>query len=193
MPATLARLALPLALPLALLLSLLGLADSVVITAPAHLRGRSFAAMPAEFGYTMETEGARGPLRQATVNNNYGCTHLPLGSLDGAVVLVLRGKCTFHKKSVVLRKAGAIGMIVVNNVKVGHLFSMTDDTTDRDSSLPAVLIADDSGTLLEARMAEEGQLGESVHVAISLACTSTYNYGVVHTCGSWDPSDPNPA
>ena len=130
-------------LPVALALALPQV-DSVVITAPSHLRGRSFQTMPAEFGYTMETEGARGPLRRATANNNYGCTHLPLGALNGAVVLVLRGKCTFHKKHVVLRKAGAVGMIVVNNVKDGQLFSMTDDTTGRDGSLPSVLISDES-------------------------------------------------
>jgi hypothetical protein len=41
---------------------------------------------------------------------------------------------------------------------------MTDDTVDRDSTLPAVLISDVSGEFLEARVEEETQLGESVQV-----------------------------
>lgn len=162
-------------------------AAAVVITAPGHLRGRSVPAMPAEFGYTMETGAVRGPLR-VPVDNEHGCVHLSNGALQGAVALVRRGKCTFHKKVVVLRKAGAVGMIVVNNVKGGPLFSMTDDTKDRDT-LPAVLISDVSGDFLHARVEEERQLGESVHVTISLSCSTTYNHGVVHSCSSEGPSE----
>lgn len=185
---------LALLLALALLLGLLGpplpLAAAVVITAPAHLRGRTFPAMPAEFGFTMDTEGARGALRlPAPASSNYGCAQLPAGALNGTIAMVGRGKCTFHKKAAVLRKAGAVGMIVVNNIKGGQLFAMTDDTTDRDSTLPAVLVSDESGAFLEARAAEEAQLGESVQLAISLACTTTYNYGVAHSCHSDDPSE----
>ena len=138
-------------------------AVAVVITAPGHLRGRSFPAMPAEFGYAMDSEAIRGPLR-VPAGNQYGCVHMSAGALKGTVALVRRGKCTFHKKAVVLRKAGAVGMIVVNNVKGGQLFSMTDDTSDRHSTLPAVLISDVSGEFLEARVEEETQLGESVQV-----------------------------
>ena len=163
-------------------------AGSVVITAPEHLRGRNFPAMPAEFGYTMETEAVRGPLR-VPADNQHGCMHMSAGALQGAVVLVRRGKCTFHKKAVVLRKAGAIGMVVVNNIRGGPLFSMTDDTTDRGNTIPAVLISDVSGDFLQARVDEETQLGESVHVAITLSCSTTYNHGVVHSCSSDDPSE----
>ena len=119
--------------------------------------------MPAEFGYAMDTEAVRGPLR-VLAGNQHGCVHMSAGALKGTVALVRRGKCTFHKKAVVLRKAGAVGMIVINNVKGGQLFSMTDDTVDRDSTLPAVLISDVSGEFLEARVEEETQLGESVQV-----------------------------
>lgn len=166
-------------------------AVSVVITAPGHLRGRSFPAMPAEFGYTMETEAVQGPL-WVPADNQHGCVHLSAGALQGAIALVRRGKCTFHKKAAVLRKAGAVGMIVVNNIEGGPLFSMTDDSTDRDSTLPAVLISDVSGGFLQARVEEERQLGESVQVAIALSCSTTYNHGVVHSCSSDDPSEWKP-
>ena len=37
-------------------------AHGLLLTAPGHLRGKTFASMPAEFGWSVETDVAHGPL-----------------------------------------------------------------------------------------------------------------------------------
>ncbi len=48
-------------------------------------------------------------------NPNAGRNPLPAHSLDGAVALVLRGRCTFDSKAIRAKAAGAIGLVVVDN------------------------------------------------------------------------------
>ena len=72
---------LPLLSPLVVSIGLWGYAlphavDAVVITAPGHLRGRSFPAMPAEFGYTIDTEAVQGPLRVPADNEARANLHV---------------------------------------------------------------------------------------------------------------------
>ena len=51
---------------MALRLSALGLLAQqpagLLVTAPGHLRGKTFASMPAEFGWSVDTDVAHGPL-----------------------------------------------------------------------------------------------------------------------------------
>ena len=37
-------------------------AHGLLLTAPGHLRGKTFASMPAEFGWSVDTDVAHGPL-----------------------------------------------------------------------------------------------------------------------------------
>ena len=125
---------------------------------------------------------------QRVVGQN-GCSKLAPGSLNGSIALARRGKCTFHKKALNVREAGATALVVVNTAG-RPLFAMTDDSSNPPSHLPAVLVQEDSGAYLEKRVEEEEQLGEAVKVTLSLVCTSTYRDGVVHTCDTFEPSLP---
>ncbi len=80
---------------------------------PASLIG--IAAQPSDTYNYPSSQGANtGPLVDVTTlgDNGLACSALPANSLNGAIVLVERGTCTFATKATNAQTAGAIGMIV---------------------------------------------------------------------------------
>ncbi len=69
--------------------------------------------------------------------------------LSGKIALVDRGICGFNTKVLNAQNAGAIGVIVVNNVGTAP-FSMTGDGTG--ITIPAVMISQSDGDLLKAQL-----------------------------------------
>lgn len=57
--------------------------------------------------------GFAGPLAHE-VKNEHGCDAFEK-RYEGAVVVVKRGKCWFHEKSIRAQEAGAIGLIIAND------------------------------------------------------------------------------
>eukprot|EP01052_Picozoa_sp_SAG31_P029104 SAG31_NODE_2867_length_4979_cov_2.330123_5_plen_105_part_00 len=51
------------------------------------------------------------------------------------------------------KQAGAVGLVVVNNVPDGPLFAMTDDTDSPVANLPAVLVDQSTGRFLQVTAA----------------------------------------
>ncbi len=78
------------------------------------------------------------------------CTALPAGSLDGKIALIRRGTCTFHAKSLNAMNAGAIGVVIYNNVP--GRFSATVAGTPA-ITIPVVTISDTEGALIDSRLA----------------------------------------
>ncbi|KAJ2007279.1 hypothetical protein GGI04_000585 [Coemansia thaxteri] len=71
--------------------------------------------------------------------SNTGCANFTT-SLSGKVALIKRGICTFTQKAQNAQKAGAIGVIVYNNV-AGMLSPSVDDSV----TIPVVIIGQDDG------------------------------------------------
>ena len=78
------------------------------------------------------------------------CSALPAGSLAGKVALVRRGTCSFYIKSSNAQAAGAIAVVLYNNV--AGRFSPTVAGTPA-ITIPVVAISDAEGVLIDGRLA----------------------------------------
>jgi subtilisin family serine protease len=78
------------------------------------------------------------------------CVALPAGSLAGKIALIRRGTCNFYIKSANAQNAGAIGVVLYNNV--AGRFSPTVAGTP-PITIPVVAISDSDGLLIDSRLA----------------------------------------
>lgn len=78
------------------------------------------------------------------------CSPLPENSLLGKVALIRRGGCTFHQKSLNAMNAGAIAVVLYNNV--AGRFSATVQGTP-EITIPVVTISNTEGALIDSRLA----------------------------------------
>jgi subtilisin family serine protease len=78
---------------------------------------------------------------------NNGCASVAAGA-SGKVALITRGTCTFSQKVANAKAAGAVGVIVVNNV-AGDPTAMAG-TVGFDDDIPALMISNIDGAALRA-------------------------------------------
>jgi minor extracellular serine protease Vpr len=76
-----------------------------------------------------------------------GCTTLS-GSLAGKIAVIDRGACTFTTKVRNAQTAGAVGVLVVNNV-AGDPTAMGHDGTDPFPTIPAVMLANNTAVAIK--------------------------------------------
>jgi len=101
------------------------------------------------------TSGTQSITRTGTVTTtNDACTALPAGSLAGQVALIRRGTCGFYNKSFNAQTAGAIGVVLYNNV-AGRISPTVAPVlaTDPPITIPVVAISDTEGVLIDGRLA----------------------------------------
>jgi subtilisin family serine protease len=82
--------------------------------------------------------------------NDEQLTPLPAGSLQGAIALAWRGRCTFVSKAARVRAAGGIGLVLVNN-RFGEPSAIPVDTV-----VPAGMVSDLDGARLHDYLAAHG-------------------------------------
>ena len=91
----------------------------VVVTAPAGIAGTYTSGTPS-FGTALTTSGLTGQVVLAVdgaAPTGDACSALTNGgAIAGKIALVDRGTCSFFTKAQACQNAGAIGMIMVNNV-----------------------------------------------------------------------------
>lgn len=75
------------------------------------------------------------------------CSALPDDSLDGQIALISRGACTFSTKIRNAEAAGAVAVLVANNV-AGDPTAMAQDGTPGQPTVPAYMVALSTGTAL---------------------------------------------
>jgi subtilisin family serine protease len=78
------------------------------------------------------------------------CTALPAGSLTGKVALIRRGTCTFHVKSLNAQNAGAVGVVLYNNVAG---FNSATVAGSPPITIPVVTTSNTFGALIDGRLA----------------------------------------
>jgi len=78
------------------------------------------------------------------------CTALPAGSLTGKVALIRRGTCTFHIKSLNAQNAGAVGVVLYNNVSG---FNSATVAGSPPITIPVVTTSNTFGVLIDGRLA----------------------------------------
>jgi minor extracellular serine protease Vpr len=101
--------------------------------------GASFAAAVGQFG---PSAAVSGPL---SVVSSDGCS--ALSGLAGAIALIPRGTCSFSAKIRNAQSAGAVGVVIRNNVG-GPPISMAQDGTPNQPTIPGVMVSNTTGITL---------------------------------------------
>jgi subtilisin family serine protease len=99
------------------------------------------------------TSGTQAMARTGTASlTNDACNAVapPAGSLTGKVALIRRGTCSFFEKAFNAQTAGAIGVVLYNNV--AGLFIPTVAGTPA-ITIPVVMVSSTEGVLIDGRLA----------------------------------------
>lgn len=113
---------------------------------------RGYATGRAGFGPALTTMTAPIVLvNDGTAPDVTDACEAVVGSLAGKIVLIRRGTCSFESKVVKAQNAGAIGVIIMNNVAGAGAVGMADDAAET-ATIPSVMISKEDGDLLEANL-----------------------------------------
>ncbi len=124
-------------------------APSLSILAPASLAGR-ISAGTASFGGTPAANGTAGPLVYASPAD--ACATITNGTaLAGKIALVDRGNCAFVDKVKRAQEAGAVAVVVADNVEL-QAFGMGG--TDPAVTIPSVRISLPDGNRIKAVLSD---------------------------------------
>jgi mannosyl-oligosaccharide alpha-1,2-mannosidase len=97
---------------------------------------------PAPIQFVMDAVGA-DPLETVVVeaDNEKGCEELP--SVEGKVLVVIRGNCTFEQKAWVAERAGAVLLLIMNDKKdepLQVLGRSVDEPTEKPPAIPVLMV-----------------------------------------------------
>jgi hypothetical protein len=124
------------------------------VNSPAAITG-NYQVGTADFGPALSSAGTTANVAQS--NPVDGCSTIG-NSLTGKIALIDRGSCTFVTKTKNAQNAGAIGVIIVDNVSSSTPPGMTG--ADSTITIPTVSITQVSGNTIKA------QLGNSVNATL---------------------------
>jgi minor extracellular serine protease Vpr len=110
------------------------------------------------------------------------CSALPAGSLSGKIALISRGTCTFSTKIRNAQAAGAVAVIVVNNV-AGDPTAMGQDGTANQPTIPAYMAS------LANKAALMAANGQSATIGAALQYFLTTNADIMAGFSSQGPTD----
>jgi hypothetical protein len=147
----------------------------VVVDAPSPAAG-TYTAAQASYGPAAPVTGIAGTFAVAddgTALPNEGCSPF-VGFPAGAIALVDRGNCNFTQKTLNAQAAGAIAVVILNNVPGAPT---SPGGTAPGITIPTVQIAQDAGVALKAGLPASGR----VHGAVSVGNANR----VVLTSRAW--------
>jgi minor extracellular serine protease Vpr len=110
------------------------------------------------------------------------CSALPAGSLAGTIALISRGACTFSTKIRNAQDAGAVAVLVANNV-AGDPVAMAQDGTPNQPTVAAYMLSRDSGA------AFKGSSGVFTTIGATFAYFLTPNVDIMAGFSSQGPTD----
>ena len=134
---------------------------SLTVSSPAEVAG-DYLVGGAEFNPVSAPVSAE----VANADPNNACSTVA-GSISGRIALVDRGDCPFVEKVVNAQAAGAVGVIIVNNVDDG-VIKMAGDSTDID--IPSVFIGQSNGEALK------GVATVMATIALGLSTDDSYRW-----------------
>ncbi|MFN2491287.1 MAG: PA domain-containing protein [Pyrinomonadaceae bacterium] len=125
------------------------------VNSPPAIAG-NYTVGTAAFGSPLATTGVTGIVAQAAPVD--GCTSFPSGVFSGRIALIDRGNCNFTVKVKNAQVAGAVGVIIANNIPGIIQMSGGDSTI----SIPSVLVSDTDGFTIK------NQLGTPVNATLMM-------------------------
>ena len=114
-------------------------------------------SVPAGFGGAFTTDGVTEDLvllldEGSDPDPNDGCEPVTnSGDLSGKIALIRRGVCEFGFKALVAQNAGAIAVVVINNVEGPPIIMAGGDFGDQ-VTIPALMISDVTGAAIVAEL-----------------------------------------
>ncbi len=111
-----------------------------------------------------------------------GCSALSSSNLTGRIALISRGACSFSTKIRNAQAAGAVAVLVVNNVP-GDPIPMGQDGTPNQPTIPAYMLSQADGTALESSD------GSSITISVTPAYFVTANADFMASFSGEGPTD----
>jgi len=154
------------------------------IGAPVTVNGNTFAAATGDFALvSADLTAPLGVVTGTGVNGlNTACSALTAGSLTGKIALVTRGTCTFSTKIRNAQTAGAVAVLVANNV-FGDPTAMGQDGTANQPTIPAYMVSRVDGGALAALN------GAATTIGATLTYLQTVNNDFMAGFSSQGPTD----
>jgi subtilisin family serine protease len=151
------------------------------IGAPVMANGNTYGAAAGQFATV--TNDLSAPLGVVLDNGSLssGCAALADASLAGKVALIARGACSFSAKIRNAQAAGAVAVLVVNNV-LGDPVAMASDLTPDQPTIPAYMLSFVDG------MALSGADGTSVTIGATMAYFQSANADLMADFSSRGPT-----
>lgn len=146
----------------------------LTVTSPASVAG-DYLVGTASFGPALNSPGVTGEVAQVVdtaPNTGLACTALSTlnaAAVNGKIAVVDRGVCTFNVKAATLQAAGAIGMIVVDNVAGSPPAGLGG--TDPTITIPSVRVTLADGSTLKTALATRSRMhsGMNANLGLNLA------------------------
>jgi len=110
------------------------------------------------------------------------CSALPAGSLTGEIALISRGSCSFSTKIRFAEAAGAVAVVIVNNI-AGDPIAMGSDGTPNQPTIPAYMVGLEDGLVLANKE------GVPTTIVAGLEYFRTANDNIVAGFTSFGPTD----
>jgi len=125
---------------------------NLVINTPASVAD-NYVSVEASFGpgLTSAITAQIVLMNDGAAPTDDACEAAPAGSLTGKIVLIRRGSCTFESKVVKAQDAGAVAVIIMNNVAGAGAVGMAEDNTVI-ATIPSVMISKEDGDLLVSNL-----------------------------------------
>ena len=83
--------------------------------------------------------------------DSLGCGVLPIGSLTSKIAVVYRGICQFGTKALRAQTAGALAVIIINNVSGPPLGMLSGDDGD-EVTIPVIMVSQATGVILRNKI-----------------------------------------
>jgi len=134
-------------------------------------------SVPAGFGGAFTTDGVTEDLvllldEESDPDPNDGCESVTnSGDLSGKIALIRRGTCEFGFKALVAQNAGAIAVVVINNVEGPPIIMAGGDFGDQ-VTIPALMISDVTGAAIVAEL----EAGNTVNSSMFLTDYNMYAF-----------------
>jgi len=125
--------------------------------------GGDFEATLAQFGPTnFDVEAPLVLIQDAgDISPTDGC-QAPKNDLKGKIVLIDRGDCTFETKVEFAQAAGAVGVVIADNVDAGGPPNLGNDGMKADPTIPSQGTTKATGALLKAALQDGPQTAHMV-------------------------------
>jgi minor extracellular serine protease Vpr len=153
------------------------------VGAPFAFNGSTIGLASGDFAtVTSDLTAAIGVVAGTVGGLGTACSALPAGSLTGDIAVLSRGTCTFSTKIRNAQAAGAVAVVVVNNV-AGDPTAMASDGTADQPTVPAYMASLANRASLFAADGASGTIGAS------LSYFSTTNVDIMAGFSSQGPTD----